>query len=154
MREFKAHICCSVAVLGTFTLGGCVERRIWIDTEPAGALVWLNDAQLGRTPLDLSITHDGVYDLRIEKEGYEPIVTSATVDGPLWDQPPLDLFAEVLPVHASSTTRWRFTLRLRNDSLPALADRAERMREQLLSERPLSAEAGVPAPQPSESTTP
>ena len=37
-------------------LTGCVERRIWIDTDPPGALVWLNDAQLGRTPVAPPIT--------------------------------------------------------------------------------------------------
>ena len=69
-------------------LTGCVERRIWIDTDPPGALVWLNDAQLGRTPVVVSILHDGVYDLRLEKDGFEPIVTPATDDGPIWDQVP------------------------------------------------------------------
>ena len=51
---------------GTSALVGCVERRVWIDSNPPGALVWLNDAQVGRTPVDVSITHHGVYDVRLE----------------------------------------------------------------------------------------
>ena len=120
-----------LAIAATALLSGCVERRVWVDTDPPGALVWINDAQIGRSPVDAGITHDGVYDLRIEKEGYEPIVTGATVNGPLWDQPPLDFFAEILPVDARNHTRWRFVLRARDESDADLAARAERFRERL-----------------------
>ena len=112
-------------------LTGCVERRIWIDTDPPGALVWLNDAQLGRTPVAVSILHDGVYDLRLEKDGFEPIVTPATVDGPIWDQVPLDFFVEILPISARSETHWRFALRVRDDSQEALAARAQLMQRSM-----------------------
>lgn len=115
-------------VLAAIACTGCVERRVWIDTDPPGALVWLNDAQLGRTPVDVAITHDGTYDLRIEKEGYEPVVTGATVDGPLWDKPPFDFVCEILPIDARHHTRWRFTLRERDDSEAALHERADAMR--------------------------
>ena len=97
-----AHNLAPVIVIGVASaaLSGCVERRIWIDTEPQGALVWVNDAQVGRTPVDLAITHEGTYDLRIEKEGFEPLITPATTKGPLWDTVPLDLIVEILPIDA------------------------------------------------------
>lgn len=117
------------AIASAAALTGCVERRIWIDTDPPGALVWLNDAQLGRSPVDVGILHDGVYDLRIEKDGFEPIVTGVDVHGPIWDTVPLDFFAEVLPVDARHDSRWRFTLRVRDDSESALVERAARLRE-------------------------
>jgi hypothetical protein len=109
-------------------LGGCVERRIFIETDPPGALVWLNDAQVGRSPVDVGFTHHGVYDLRIEKEGYEPLVTPADTNGPIWDAVPLDFFAEVLPVDAKAEARWKFTLTPRNDSEEALVERAAALR--------------------------
>ncbi len=120
-------------LLGGF-LGGCVERRIWIDTEPQGALVWINDAQAGRTPVDVAITHEGTYDLRIEKEGYEPLVTPATTSGPIWDTVPLDLIVEILPINARNETRWKFTLVRRDDSENALVDRATGLRDRLRGE--------------------
>ncbi|MEY5033274.1 MAG: hypothetical protein RL354_2305, partial [Planctomycetota bacterium] len=133
MRSSPA-ITSMLAMVGFAFLTGCVERRVWVDTDPPGALVWINDAQIGRSPVDVGITHDGVYDLRIEKEGYEPIVTGATVDGPLWDQPPLDFFAEILPVDSRNHTHWRFVLRARDESDADLAARAERFRERLRAE--------------------
>jgi len=122
---FTAIAACSVA------LGGCVERRLFIDTDPPGALVWLNDAQLGRTPVDVRIVHDGTYDLRIEKEGFEPVVTGAKVQGPLLDVVPLDLVVEVLPTDVRYETRFKLSLRPRDDSEAALLERAEGMRESL-----------------------
>ena len=122
---FTAIAACSVA------LGGCVERRLFIDTDPPGALVWLNDAQLGRTPVDVRIVHDGTYDLRIEKEGFEPVVTGAKVQGPLLDVVPLYLVVEVLPTDVRYETRFKLSLRPRDDSEAALLERAEGMRESL-----------------------
>jgi hypothetical protein len=112
-------------------LAGCVERRIWIDSEPPGALVWINHAQVGRTPVDVAFTHEGTYDVRIEKDGYEPLVTPATTEGPLWDAVPFDLVVEILPVKARNETRWKFTLVARDDSETALVERAAGLRDRL-----------------------
>ncbi len=118
-------------VVVVLALSGCVERRISIETDPPGALVWVNDRQAGRTPVSVAFTHEGTYDLRLEKEGYEPLVTPATTEGPIWDAVPLDFFAEILPVRARNETRWVFTLSPRDDSEEALVSRAEELRARL-----------------------
>jgi hypothetical protein len=124
----------AAAALGcviALALGGCVERRVWIETDPPGALVWLNDTQVGRSPVGVSITHHGIYDVRIEMEGFEPLLTSADSDGPLWDTVPLDFFAEVLPIDAKCEKGWKFTLSPRDDSEIALVGRATDLRDRL-----------------------
>ncbi len=121
----------SIALTAAVLLGGCVERRVWIETDPPGALVWLNDTQVGRSPVDVSITHHGIYDVRIEKEGYEPLVTSADTDGPIWDTVPLDFFVEILPIDAKCDARWKFLLSPRDDSEVALVGRATDLRDRL-----------------------
>ncbi len=132
-HRLRASVLAACTAVG---LVGCVERRVWIETDPPGALVWVNEVQAGRSPVGVEIVHDGVYDLRLEKEGYEPLTTPATVDGPLWDTVPLDFFAEVLPVDARRETRWRFTLTPREDSEDALVDRAQSLRDRLDDETP------------------
>ena len=127
MRAAMAILLCACAA----SLAGCVERRLFIDSDPPGALVWLNDAQLGRTPVDVRIVHDGTYDLRLEKEGYEPAVMGAKVEGPLLDAVPLDLVVELLPTNTRYETQWKIALKQRNDSEAALVERAESMRESL-----------------------
>ena len=121
----------SVALATSILLTGCIERRVWIETDPPGALVWLNDTQVGRSPVDVSITHHGIYDVRIEKEGYEPLVTSADTDGPMWDTVPLDFFVEILPIDAKCDARWKFLLSPRDDSESALVSRAADLRDRL-----------------------
>ncbi len=44
--------------------GGCVERTVTITSEPDNALVYLNDEEIGRTPVTVSFTFYGVYDVR------------------------------------------------------------------------------------------
>ncbi|MFM7133207.1 MAG: hypothetical protein ACKO0W_02710, partial [Planctomycetota bacterium] len=60
----------------------------------------------------------------------------ATTEGPIWDQAPLDLFAEVLPVDARNETRWIFKLSPRDDSEPALLERAGALRSRLSGDAP------------------
>jgi hypothetical protein len=54
--------------LGSTGLLGCVERTISITSEPEGALVYLNDEEVGRTPVSVPFTFYGVYDVRLEHE--------------------------------------------------------------------------------------
>ena len=92
------------------TLGGCVERTISITSEPPGAVVWLNDLEIGRTPVETSFTFYGTYDVRLRLEGYEPLLTSAVAKAPVYDLPAIDLLAEAIPTTIESRVEWHFTL--------------------------------------------
>ncbi|MEX0653511.1 MAG: PEGA domain-containing protein [Phycisphaeraceae bacterium] len=110
---------------------GCVQRTIHITSEPSGALVHLNDEEVGRTPLSVPFTFYGVYDVRLDAEGHEPLWTAAKADAPWWEFPGPDLVAEMVP-GTRSDVRWHFTL----DPAPApedvdadaLRDRARELR--------------------------
>ncbi len=106
----------------------CVERTISITSEPAGALVYLNDQEVGRTPLTVPFMFYGTYDVRLEAEGFEPLWTKQKAKTPLWDMPGIDLLAEAVP-GVKSQVKWHFDLQ---PAVPmdqdALLDRAEQMR--------------------------
>jgi len=89
---------------------GCVERRLEITSEPSGALVWVNDQQVGRTPTQASFLYHGVYDIRLELEGYEPLRTEAEAKPPMYEHAPLDFVAEALPLQLKNTQHWHFIL--------------------------------------------
>jgi len=76
---------------------GCVERRLMITSEPAGALVYLNDQEVGRTPLEVPFTWYGTYAVRLEREGYKTLETQQLAERPWWEAPGPDLFAEAMP---------------------------------------------------------
>lgn len=141
----------AAAVLMTMSAGlglsGCLERTISITTEPEGALVWLNDVEVGRTPLETDFTYYGTYDVRIRREGYEPIVTSAKASAPVQEWPGVDLAAEALPVNLHNVVRWHWVLTPR---VEATAEKGAAEAEILSRARELRERSGPVAGEPSE----
>jgi hypothetical protein len=119
-----------LAACGCLTTG-CVRRTITISTEPPGAMVWLNDREIGRSPVDVDFDYYGTYDVRLEQEGYEPRMTSGAAEAPWWDTVGLDLVAEVLPFRLHSRVEWHYDLEPVNDDPEALTERARTLRAQV-----------------------
>ena len=93
-----------------FGLGGCLERRVSITSEPPGAIVTMNDVELGRTPVEADFTYYGVYDLRVEHEGYEPLRTTARASTPFYEYVPFDLASTAMPFTLKKVVPWHFEL--------------------------------------------
>jgi hypothetical protein len=92
-------------------LGGCVERRIKVNTSPQGARVVLNDEQIGVSPVTVSFQWYGDYAVRISKEGYQTLVTHRPLKAPWYDAFPFDFFAQVLwPGRIVDDYEWTFEL--------------------------------------------
>ena len=89
---------------------GCVRRTISITSDPAGALVILNDREVGRTPVEVDFTYYGTYDVRLHKEGFEPFAGSAEAAPPAWDTIPLDLASELIPADLHARVAWHFMM--------------------------------------------
>ena len=117
-----------VILLAFASLTGCVKRRISISSNPEGALVWVNDREVGRTPLQFEFLYYGEYDLRLERVGFEPIMTTRWAVSPIWEAPVVDLFAELLSPNRESLVQWHFELEPRNDDPELLLDRAKTLR--------------------------
>ena len=109
---------------------GCVKRTLSITTTPPNALVWLNDREIGRTPLSVDFLYYGEYDIRIQHDETESVMTSRWLRAPWWDMPFIDIGAEVLPFQLDSVPSWHFDLRPRNDNVEELVDRATQFRFQ------------------------
>lgn len=87
---------CLAAALATAACAGCVERTVSINSEPQGAVVYLNDQEVGRTPVKVPFTWYGDYDIILRKDGHQTIKTSRRLDAPWYQYPVVDLFAECL----------------------------------------------------------
>ncbi len=118
-------------LLAVCCTSGCVRRTITITSDPPGTLVWLNDREVGRTPVTVDFLYYGTYDVRLEREGHEPKMTHGVARAPVWDNVPLDFFAEILPVEFHSRVQWHYELMPLDDDQDALRDRAESLREKL-----------------------
>lgn len=106
---------CAIASGVASVAGGCAERRLAITSEPTGATVWVNDVEVGRTPVEVNFTHYGMYDVRLRLEGYEPIATSAEAKAPWYEFVGADLITEAVAFgeRGGVMTRvsWNFAMR-------------------------------------------
>jgi len=108
--------------------GGCVERMISITSQPSGALVHLNDEEVGRTPLSVPFTFYGTYDVRLEADGHQPLWTARKASAPWWETPGIDLAAELIP-KGRSHIEWHFYMEPEPAPVEAaLIDRATEMK--------------------------
>ena len=133
-----AALLCAAA---TLLAPGCARRTISITSEPPGALVWINDQEVGRTPVSTDFRYYGTYDVRLRLNGYEPLRTSAKADAPLYEFPPIDLAAEA----AGTETRvhWHFVLQPAVESTLS----GEALDSELISRaNQLRSDAATPAP--------
>ncbi len=129
---------------------GCVRRTILITSEPPGALVWLNDREIGRTPVVVDFEYYGTYDVRLQRPGYEPLMTSGTASAPWWEIFGVDLLSELAPFPLRSWVQWQYELEPRNDDPEALIERAQELRARIPAEPgpQAPAEPSSPSPEP------
>jgi hypothetical protein len=85
-------------LLSLALLGGCVQRKLTVQSDPPGALVYLNDQEIGRTPFTRDFTWYGAYEVAVRKDGYQPLLTRDTIVAPWWQWVPIDFAAEFLPL--------------------------------------------------------
>jgi len=101
----------AVGLLAIVVLAGCVERRLTINTEPADALVVLNDEEIGQSPVTVPFSWYGDYNVRISKEGFQTLRTHRRLKGPWYDKFPCDFFAQIVnPKRILDSYEWTFEL--------------------------------------------
>ncbi len=120
---------------------GCVQRTISITSDPPGALVYLNDDEVGRTPVTVPFTFYGVYDVRMEAEGYQPLWTKQKAKAPWWETPGIDLIAETQR-DAKAELKWHFTMQAQaapeDVDADLLLDHAKQLRATTVNENSAS----------------
>ena len=129
---------CNILVMTAFfiaalMLGGCVERELKINTKPEGALVILNDEEIGTSPVTVSFEWYGEYYVRISKPGFETLDTHRKLKGPWYDLFPFDFFAQIVnPNRIVDSYEWTFELSPRKEiTREELIQKAEKLKEQL-----------------------
>ena len=123
----------TIILFACLLLTGCVERKLTINTEPQGALVVLNDEEIGTSPVTVSFNWYGDYWVRISKQGYETLSTHRELKAPLHDQFPFDFFAQnVYPGRIVDSYEWTFELSPKREvSQEELIQNAEELKKQL-----------------------
>ena len=123
----------TVCLIVSLLLSGCVERNLTINTEPQGALIILNDEEIGTSPVTVSFEWYGDYWVRISKEGYESLNTHRPLKRPLHDRPLFDFFAQIInPNRIVDSYEWTFPLEPRKQiTREELIQAAEKLKKDL-----------------------
>ena len=124
---------------------GCVRRRMTIRTNPPGAALWVDDYEIGTTPVSTNFTYYGKRKIRLVKDGYETLTLMQAVPPPWYQIPPLDFFSENL-VPGELRDQRNFTYQLTPQRVvppEELLHRAEQLRGGV------QAFGGAPSPLPS-----
>ncbi len=77
-------------------LTGCMQRRLTVRSNPAGALVYVDDVEIGHTPVSIPFTYYGTRTIRLEKDRFQTVEVQQKINAPWYQVPPLDFFTDVL----------------------------------------------------------
>ena len=121
-----------LVVIGIVLETGCVRRRMDIRSNPPGAMAYVNNKPIGRTPISTSFVHYGTMEFRLVKDGYETVTAQKKIKAPWYQWPGIDFFSEVLwpqeiTDHRSVTFEMRPERIVPTDELMARAESTRRL---------------------------
>ncbi|HEX4144251.1 MAG TPA: PEGA domain-containing protein [Pirellulales bacterium] len=76
--------------------GGCVHRRFTVRSNPPGARVFVDEYEIGTTPVSHDFVYYGTRKIRLVKDGYETLTILQPIPTPWWDLPGIDFISENL----------------------------------------------------------
>jgi len=105
-----AKKCLALFPLCSLIATGCVYRSLTIRTEPPGALVYVNDALEGESPVTYDFTWYGWYRVMLRKDGYQRVDDRRELRAPIYLWIPFDLAMEFVPFPIRDDRTWTYTL--------------------------------------------
>ena len=79
----RSRLGLALAVLVLFgSLCGCVRRRLTIRSNPPGAHVYVDDYEIGATPVSHNFIYYGKRKIRLVKDGYETMTVMQSIPMP------------------------------------------------------------------------
>jgi len=75
---------------------GCVRRQLTVRSNPPGALVYIDDREIGTTPVSTEFIYYGTRKVQLVKDGYETVTVRQNFHPPWYQYPPLDFVTENL----------------------------------------------------------
>jgi PEGA domain-containing protein len=152
-RRVVLMLLATVTVLPT----GCVRRRLLVQSNPAGAMLFVDNQQIGTTPCSVDFTYYGTREIRLVKPGFETLTVNQPIPTPWYEIPPIDFVSEnLVPSRLVDHRTVAFNMQpqviVPTDQL---VDRANQLRQETLQGTVVPASAvGVPGAPPSATFIP
>lgn len=121
----------AVTILVIIT-SGCVERKLIINSEPQGAVVYVDGSKIGQTPVEMKFVHYGTRRVVVEKEGFKNIDRLVKIYPPWYEFFPFEIISEtLLPFTITDKTNLEFKMeKVEPEDTNVLRKRAEEMRKE------------------------
>jgi PEGA domain len=135
LKHFLSHA--SAALLMTaFALPahGIVRRRLNVNSNPPGALVYVDNQQIGTTPCSVDFVYYGTREVRLIKPGFETLTVNQPIPTPWYEYIPLDFVSEnllAMKVRDNRTVTYNLSPQLIVPT-PELINRADQLRQDAL----------------------
>jgi hypothetical protein len=148
-----------VAALAALAIlpSGCVRRRLFVQSNPPGAMLFVDNQQIGTTPCSVDFTYYGTREIRLVKPGFETLTVNQPIPTPWYEVPPIDFVSEnIVPSRLIDHRTVAFNLQpqviVPTDQL---LDRANQLRQETLQGTVVPAAAtGVPGAAPGATLIP
>ncbi len=103
------------ALLGALMLcaigSGCVQRRVIVRSNPPGAVVFVDNFEIGTTPCATDFIYYGTRDITLKKEGFETLTVKQPIPAPWYQYVPFDFVTEnLIPGQIRDTRTFEYTL--------------------------------------------
>jgi hypothetical protein len=112
---------------------GCVRRRLTVRSNPPGAVVYVDNQQIGTTPCSVDFTYYGTREIRLVKPGYETLAVTQPIPTPWYQYPGIDFISENLtPYKIRDNRTVSYDLAPQRMAAPdEIIARGEQLRQQL-----------------------
>jgi hypothetical protein len=142
-RQAGVALLLAIALIPT----GCVRRRVFVQSNPPGAMLFVDNQQIGTTPCSFDFIYYGTREIRLVKPGFETLTVNQPIPTPWYQVPPIDFVSEnLIPTnlidHRSIAFNMQPQVIVPTDQL---LDRANQLRQDTLQGTVVPAAAvGVP----------
>ncbi len=90
------HLLICLVVVIVMVTPGCVRRRMLVRSQPAGATVYVDDQEIGMTPVSVEFTYYGTRKVQLIKDGYETLTVKQAFFPPWYQFPVMEFISETL----------------------------------------------------------
>jgi hypothetical protein len=147
-RTWCRRILVALIAGATLVPTGCVRRRLNVRSNPPGAMVFVDNQQIGTTPCSVDFIYYGTREIRLVKPGYETLTVNQPIPTPWYQIPPIDFVSEnLVPYNIQDHRTAAFDLQPQI-IVPTeqLLDRANQLRQETLQGAVVPAAATMPPP--------
>lgn len=122
-----------LVLLAIVSATGCVRRRLTVRSNPAGAVVHIDNQRIGTTPCAVDYVYYGTREVRMSLPGYETLTVNQPLPAPWYQWPGIDFISEnLVPARIEDARTVSFNLQpARIEPAEQIIARGEDLRRQV-----------------------